>query len=370
MKKTFTKKDTLLVKGVAIIAMLFFHCYTSKTDLTAYSISYAPFVKESVLRMAVWSRVCVGIYVFLSAYGMVFSLKKMEQKGCFDKENIAFYSVRRVWKILSGFWVIYVLVMIGCVIWAPESFKVYKTGYARILYAGLDFFGLSDILGTPRFIGTWWYLGLAFVEILLVPVLYGFYKRYGAFVLIGISYLLPAALGLDMTDLIRWLPAMTLGIWIADKNILAEVKAFEIKRIGMKATRVIEAFAAFVLLFFTYRLRFSEFGKSHLNIVDSVTPLVVILVSYIFIANIPLISQFLCLLGQHSMNIFLFHNFIRARWFEEFTYSFHYWWLIVIVLICDCLLISIFIEKVKVLIHYNDFVMWVERKFVCRITGK
>lgn len=362
MNKNFTKNDTLAVKGIAIIAMLFHHCYTSKTDLNAYMISYAPFAKETVLRMSLWSKVCVGMFVFLSAYGITLSLKKIYPKKDEKTKYIAFQTKRRIWRILSGFWPVYLFVTAGSLIWARDSFQVYKGGFPRYIYVLLDLLGLSDLMGTPQFIGTWWYLGLALTEVLMLPVLYWFYTQYGAFILIGISYILPVMTGVDMTDFLRWLPAMTLGIWFADRNLLAEIKEYTIPHTKLGVTRVIEALILLILLFFAYKLRFSDFGKNHMEIVDSITPLIVILITYIFLCDLLVITKFLQLLGRHSMNIFLFHNFIRGRWFEGFSYSFRYWWLITLVLILDCLVISIVLEKVKALLCYERFTSWVEDK--------
>lgn len=362
MDKNFTKNDTLVVKGVAIIAMLFHHCYTSKTDLNAYMISYAPFAKATVLRMSLWSKVCVGIFVFLSAYGITLSLKKLKQKKSDHRKYIVFHTERRIWRILSGFWPIYLFVAAGSLIWSRDSFQVYKSGFSRCIYILLDILGLSDLMGTPQFIGTWWYLGLALLEVLMLPVLYSFYTRYGALIFIGISYFLPVMLGVELTNFLRWLPAMALGIWFADRNLLAKIKGYTIPRTGPGLTRVIEAAAALILLAFAYKLRFCAFGKNHMEIVDSITPLIVILAAYIFLCEIPVLTGFLQLLGRHSMNIFLFHNFIRARWFEGFSYSFRFWWVILLVLVIDCLLISIVIEKVKRLLGYERFTAWVEEK--------
>lgn len=59
----FSKKDTNVVKGVAIIAMLFHHCYVTGVSFKAHGVSFAPFSKGTVVSLALWSKVCVGIFV-------------------------------------------------------------------------------------------------------------------------------------------------------------------------------------------------------------------------------------------------------------------------------------------------------------------
>ena len=76
-KTQFSKKDTNIVKGVAIIAMLFHHCYTTNIKFKAHGVLFAPFSKSTVVTLSLWAKVCVGIFVFLSAYGITISLKKL-----------------------------------------------------------------------------------------------------------------------------------------------------------------------------------------------------------------------------------------------------------------------------------------------------
>ena len=73
MNLQFSKKDTNIVKGVAIIAMLFHHCYVTGVKFKAHGVSFAPFSRDTVVTLALWSKVCVGIFVFLSAYGIALS---------------------------------------------------------------------------------------------------------------------------------------------------------------------------------------------------------------------------------------------------------------------------------------------------------
>lgn len=75
MNTQFSKKDTNIVKGVAIIAMLFHHCYVTNINFKAHGVSFAPLSKGTVVTLSLWAKVCVGIFVFLSAYGITISLK-------------------------------------------------------------------------------------------------------------------------------------------------------------------------------------------------------------------------------------------------------------------------------------------------------
>lgn len=191
MNYQFSKTDTNIVKGVAIIAMLFHHCYVTDVSFKAHGVSFAPFSKGTVVTLAQWSKVCVGIFVFLSAYGIALSLKKLYDGRQYERKNLSRMAVRRIWKILSGFWPVFILAVLGCAIWAPESFEVYKQGIARIIYIVIDFLGLAHLFDTPTLLGTWWYLSLAFMEIMLLPFLYFCYRRWGGIYYCG-TKLLPS----------------------------------------------------------------------------------------------------------------------------------------------------------------------------------
>lgn len=53
------------------------------------------------------------------------------------------------------------------------------------------------------------------------------------------------------------------------------------------------------------------------------------------------------------MNMFLIHNFIRVIYLYDWTYSFKYAILDVLVLVLETLLISIVLEKIKEISKYN-----------------
>lgn len=369
MNLQFSKKDTNIVKGVAIIAMLFHHCYVTGVKFKAHGVSFAPFSRDTVVTLALWSKVCVGIFVFLSAYGIALSLKRLYDNWQYGRETLSWLVIRRIWKILGSFWPVFVLAVLGCAIWAPESFSVYKGGFSRLVYVVIDFLGLAHLFDTPTLLGTWWYLSLAFVEVMLLPLLYWLYRRCGAFVTIALSYLLPMALSLEETNLVRYLPAMVLGIWFAEEDLFPRLAAWRLPRMGEAVTRVIELIVLAVCLAGTVWLKTSAFGKAHLSITDSVTPLLVIVFTYLFLAGIPLLKEVLALLGKYSMNMFLFHNFIRARWFEDFSYSFRFWWLIVLVLLLDSFVFSVALEWVKKALRYDRLTAAVETRLQSLTAG-
>lgn len=68
------------------------------------------------------------------------------------------------------------------------------------------------------------------------------------------------------------------------------------------------------------------------------------------------IGKALEVIGIYSADIFLVHNFIRVVFYYDFTYSFRYWWLIILVLLVTSLLISVLVEEIKKFIRYDRLV--------------
>ena len=75
-KYKFTKNNTLAVKGIAIFMLLGYHCFSSVERLYGANVNFAPFAQEKVMEVCGWMQQCVGIFAFLSVYGLTLSMKK------------------------------------------------------------------------------------------------------------------------------------------------------------------------------------------------------------------------------------------------------------------------------------------------------
>ena len=91
------------------------------------------------------------------------------------------------------------------------------------------------------------------------------------------------ALSLPMSSsVVHYLPAMTLGIWFAQEDLFPKAADWRIPHTGLMITRVAEFCVLAVFILGTVWLKTSKFGKVHPNVTDSVTPLAVILFTYLF----------------------------------------------------------------------------------------
>lgn len=119
-------------------------------------------------------------------------------------------------------------------------------------------------------------------------------------------------------------------------------------------------FIGFVLV------RTSDFGSQEKvrYVINGVFSAFAIYYVYDFFVDIPVIGRVLEFLGKHSLNMFLTHTFIRWVWFKDFTYSLHYAVVIYGFLVISTVLISVLLEEVKKLIHYSDWIKWIQNKIV------
>ena len=65
MEKVLTKEDSGALKGVAVLLMVFHHCFRSKEKFAAYSLLFTPFHVKTIIHLARWAKICVPIWTDL-----------------------------------------------------------------------------------------------------------------------------------------------------------------------------------------------------------------------------------------------------------------------------------------------------------------
>lgn len=375
---SFTKKDTLVVKGVAIMMMVLHHLFRKPDLFKDFDVSFFPLSQSLAVDISSFFKICVSIFVFLSAYGLTYSLKKYSSDTVISGRQYASYLNTRLIKLMSGFWFVFIVSQIGCLFFSPERNQAYfNHGIIQGVFKFvIDFLGLENLFGTTTLNNTWWYMTLAIFIVLVVPFIARLTKRYNALFVCLMIIFLPRLLDFTRefrigatSNCIRWMFITFLGVIFAQYNVLPRMKAFMItKNKYVSKTLKLIISLAILLIMFKVSLNFSNgFRANTYEIIDGIVPVFVIYFIYEFICDIPGLSQILMFFGKHSMNIFLFHTFIRYYWFEDFTYSFHNWLVIFAVLFGISLGISIVIEFVKKLIRYDKLTAktcsFVEKKF-------
>ena len=364
----FTKEHTMQMKGIAIIILLFHHCFLNaqrwatvpyeKLATTKgwgyYPISFAPFSSHTIQYLASFSKICVAMFVFMTGYGMWVSYESQKKKTTMSN-----YIKKRMVTLMTGFLIIFVVTEI-LAIPTGRFIEVYGHDFRSVVYMIIDALGLAKLLGTPLFCLTWWYMSLAIVLIMIFPFVHSIMEKY-QWVVVVASIIVPRACGFGQsTDLFRYLLAYTLGMYFAQHDLLARIKEkFMEQNVAGKLLSLIVSLIGLAVII---KCRQNAWiGWKYLDFWDGFAALYMIVISYIYILNGKWIVKGLGFLGKHSMNIFLIHSFYRDVFFHEFTYSFYYAWLDYIVLMAISLVTSIVLEWFKKLIRYEKFIDWVKR---------
>lgn len=349
----FSKKDTLMIKGIAIIMMYFHHNFLRMSRFEKYTIVSWPFEDLTIYSIARFCKICVALFLFLSAYGMTIGYKKYAKDYMVSVTDIYQVTIKRFFSMMFGYWFIFAGTQIAAFFIDPVRQKdIYGSGIDAVIHVILDFFGLTELLGIDAFIDTWWYMGLAIVLILIMPLLLRVYSRVGVLI-IPLAFLLPRILKMDTSsDLIRWLFTAALGIWCADQNILVKIKKWSLCK-NEKLSALIKGMAEILILLCLYKARKSEVGNEYLELIDGLGAFFIIIFSFEFIAALKWIREILAFLGKHSMNMFLTHTVFRAIWFDEYIYAFKYVGLIMLALLAVTVILSILIEQLKKWLQYG-----------------
>ena len=364
----FTKEHTMQMKGIAIIILLFHHCFLNaqrwatvpyeKLATTKgwgyYPISFAPFSSHTIQYLASFSKICVAMFVFMTGYGMWVSYESQKKKTTMSN-----YIKKRMVTLMTGFLIIFVVTEI-LAIPTGRFIEVYGHDFRSVVYMIIDALGLAKLLGTPLFCLTWWYVSLAIVLIMIFPFVHSIMEKY-QWVVVVASIIVPRACGFGQsTDLFRYLLAYTLGMYFAQHDLLARIKEKFMKQ--NVAGKLLSLIVSLIGLAVIIKCRQNAWiGWKYLDFWDGFAAMYMIVISYIYILNGKWIVKGLGFLGKHSMNIFLIHSFYRDVFFHEFTYSFYYAWLDYIVLMAISLVTSIVLEWFKKLIRYEKFIDWVKR---------
>lgn len=364
----FTKEHTMQMKGIAIIILLFHHCFLNaqrwatvpyeKLATTKgwgyYPISFAPFSSHTIQYLASFSKICVAMFVFMTGYGMWVSYESQKKKTTMSN-----YIKKRMVTLMTGFLIIFAVTEI-LAIPTGRFIEVYGHDFRSVVYMIIDALGLAKLLGTPLFCLTWWYMSLAIVLIMIFPFVHSMMEKYQWIVVVA-SIIVPRACGFGQsTDLFRYLLAYTLGMYFAQHDLLARIKEkFMEQNVAGKLLSLIVSLIGLAVII---KCRQNAWiGWKYLDFWDGFAAMYVIVISYIYILNGKWIVKGLGFLGKHSMNIFLIHSFYRDVFFHKFTYSFYYAWLDYIVLMAISLVTSIVLEWFKKLIRYEKFIDWVKR---------
>lgn len=356
-EKMFNKRSTNICKGIAILMMYVHHSFYNADAWKNAEVIFTPFTESQILLLAKLCKVCVAVFVFLSAFGVCRSSEGKPEASVLDKTTYLPVVARRYQTLLCHFGVIYLLSQLCSQLIGRTRTAVYGENVVkRLIYTVIDAMGLAHALDTPTYCKTWWYMSFAFLLILLLPVLVVAAQKVG-YALLPMSILLPLLAGFDMgSNVFRYLPAAVMGILCAQYHIFEKMyEMIYLRKTGCTGWKIN------VLLFLTgagcllvmFFLSYCRLRLGYVYLFENMLALVICAFCYLVLEQIPGLSRMLAFLGKHSMNMFLTHSLIRGNTvrLHDFSYMPRYPILIILLLVMDTVLLSVIIEWVKTVLQ-------------------
>ena len=360
MKNGLTKNDSLAIKGIAILFMLFHHLYLAEDRFEGHVVNFSPFGQENVVTFALLLKICVSMFAFITGYGLLKSISKVQ----LNKTEVTKWSISRLIKTMSGFWFIYVIAFIVTFFIDRLPMEKYFTGSRAngIAYMLIDFLGLANFFNSPTLNSTWWYMSAAIVFVLIIPIAYVAAKKIGYLPIIAVVCALPRLLA-DYpggTNMYTFILPVLLGMMCADHNIFEKISE---KSPENKIASYIIHFILFgAIVFFLAYTPYLRARTKSWEIVYGILPVFVIFFARYCVVRIPIIKNILVFLGKYSMAIFLSHTFIRYNYLNSFVYSFKHFALIYLVLLALSVALAVVLDTIKKLCKYDKLISKITKK--------
>ncbi len=348
-ENTFSKRDSLAVKGAAILLMLCLHCFRIPELYAGFPVNFAPFPEDLVNRICTYGKVCVGIFAFISGYGLAKAYRDVPDR------DLSGACLSRYYKSIRAFWPIYLLCLLAGVVIDGRTMQLYCSGglgrnALNLLLGGL---GLNHLFRTPMFVNEWWYLSAMVVFIFITPLLQRAVSRYGwalpAFLLVALPRTLPIGFQ-GGTEIFTFLSPLLLGV------IFAQYGLFErYWNLGPKqpaANRLRKLLLTGVAAFLGYKAYFLLPADPYWEVYYGLIPLSFLLFFHTLVKDVPVLEDLFVFLGRHSGNIYFIHTVFLYVYLKEPLYSMPWFGLTPLALLGLCLVCSVLLEGLKSIVRH------------------
>lgn len=346
MQYKFTKDDTWAIKGISILFLVCLHCI-SRERVQGMQISFWPLSAGTANWWIGLTAQCVGMFEFLSIYGMTLSEKKQYPELDFTKRQAAAGVVKRYLGLVLKFLIPFI-VCFG--VTYGMGIHRYRNGFWKNILSMLtDILCIGNLFGNSMMVPTWWYMSLEVVLIVFLPLILRFYKKY-SWLTVGMTAVIGTMYSQRLTAelMTKFLFVVPLAVCFADQEVFERLKSVTL--INNKIlNKIIKSGIAFGMICIMCRLRelFPSDKANFQFILLGLIPTVLIYFFYELLIDLPMLRGILIFFGKHSANIFYIHSFVRGLWLKDVAYSFHSAWMIVAFVFAATLIISILIEFIS-----------------------
>ena len=281
-----SKDDTYFLKGLAIILLLFHH---------------NPFDSDLFYFLKAGARICVWIFIFISAYGFT-----LQMKAGYEKKPIR-YAIKRIILLYSEMWFFY-LYKLAVIVLSDQSALPYFR--SSVLNLPIDMLALSILFGKPL-IAADWYVNYLLITIAVFPLLYFLARKTSWFsipAVVILTLICPYKMTFEYGGQFNYYILMVmLGILFAQNSVFERLAKYKHKNefwvllIGLILCLVL-VLARYILVPLHERKWYLSYGPI------SVLLATVIILMVFLLRKDGKINELLHKLGRHSGNMYFCHG--------------------------------------------------------------
>lgn len=353
-----TKDESLQLKGIAILMMLWLHLFGTDRAILENSENFIYLWNGAPIAYAMrkLGRMCVVLYTFLGGYG----LAKVYQRSGNCTRGFGIYggmnNGKRVWKLFTNYWIVLLMFMAVAVAIKPDR------------YPG----DISEITGNITALNCtyndslWFLLPYAMLTLLASPIIKFANSLHGTrlWITLAVAFTVKCAVyniarptgGLGSLMLKNIIEASGLffmflvGILFARNSFLertvTSIKQWFSRSFAARSLHISTSAMCTVILAALF------FGRIVLGASTLIDPIYILLIvlTFLCIETPKWLSRTLAYLGSHSTNIWFTHRYILVLSGAAIAF-FRYPIVIFAALIIICLTISHIINAIKKAIH-------------------
>lgn len=302
----FSPTDTQVAKGVAVLLLLWHHLFgfSERLPIGGY-VSFTPFLAVPMeLRIAIFAKVCVSIFLFLSGYGLWINYGS-------GREYTFQEALKRISIILRKYWLVILLILpIG---------MIFYSGNEQYVWSLKEFF-LNITTLSSSYCYEWWFICLYIQILLTLSIIVFLVRKIGimhvCIISVSLFYLtchMPRFHELNLhfsliKSFMYWQVSFVMGIFFAEKRMFKTLQV-----VFGENPKKLTLFSVIVITF----LLMPWLGGHRLS--PFITPLIIW--TSVSIVNACHLRKPLAYIGRQSLYIWLLHPFFCFYFLPELTYA-------------------------------------------------
>ena len=314
-KVYFSKLDSKIIKGFAILLMLMHHLWYFPNRIAGGELKHLFTIngKSSLIFIGGFGKICVSLFFFVGGYG-IYKLSEKKNFNIFNNIKKLFISY---WKVFLIFIPIGFLFFRNQITYCEEAYICSRYSVFNIYDLINNFLGFSSSLNYE-----WWYLHSYLIAIITFPFIKALFDKkstlFNMFIIIIFSLLIsnvfPAASKIEELGFLKnntlykelflqinpYISVFWLGVLFSKDNLLLKLK----EKIN-GAIKLNVFFDIFGIITIAYIRQFILGAMFDIMFVP-----ILIIFFLDFVNNFKLLSRVFEILGNHSTNIWLIHTFL------------------------------------------------------------